>query len=61
VSNLARLVGMYAAATAAAERLTEQISHVVMAILQGHALGLMTKRATCSMMMRGVESQNSRW
>jgi GTP cyclohydrolase I len=59
VSKLARLVDMYARRLQLQERLTEQISQVVMESIDAKGVGVMIEARHLCMMMRGVEKQNS--
>ena len=59
VSKLARLVDMYARRLQLQERLTEQISNVVMESVNAKGVGVMIEARHLCMMMRGVEKQNS--
>ncbi len=59
VSKLARLVDMYARRLQLQERLTEQISQVVMKEIGARGVGVMIEARHLCMMMRGVEKQNS--
>jgi GTP cyclohydrolase I len=59
VSKLARLVDMYARRLQLQERLTEQISKVVMESIDAKGVGVMIEARHLCMMMRGVEKQNS--
>jgi GTP cyclohydrolase IA len=59
VSKLARLVDMYARRLQLQERLTEQISQVVMNEAGARGVGVMIEARHLCMMMRGVEKQNS--
>jgi GTP cyclohydrolase IA len=59
VSKLARLVDMYARRLQLQERLTEQISQVVMESIDARGVGVMIEARHLCMMMRGVEKQNS--
>jgi GTP cyclohydrolase IA len=59
VSKLARLVDMYARRLQLQERLTEQISQVVMQEVGARGVGVMIEARHLCMMMRGVEKQNS--
>jgi GTP cyclohydrolase I len=59
VSKLARLVDMYARRLQLQERLTEQISKVVMESVNATGVGVMIEARHLCMMMRGVEKQNS--
>jgi GTP cyclohydrolase I len=59
VSKLARMVDMYARRLQLQERLTEQISQVVMEECGAKGVGVMIEARHLCMMMRGVEKQNS--
>jgi len=59
VSKLARLVDRYARRLQLQERLTEQISQVVMEEIDALGVGVMIEARHLCMMMRGVEKQNS--
>ncbi len=59
VSKLARLVDVYARRLQLQERLTEQISQVVMESINAKGVGVMIEARHLCMMMRGVEKQNS--
>ena len=59
VSKLARLVDLYARRLQLQERLTEQISSVVMNEIGAKGVGVMIEARHLCMMMRGVEKQNS--
>jgi GTP cyclohydrolase IA len=59
VSKLARLVDMYARRLQLQERLTEQVSQVVMQEVGARGVGVMIEARHLCMMMRGVEKQNS--
>jgi len=59
VSKLARLVDMYARRLQLQERLTEQISTIVMESIDAKGVGVMIEARHLCMMMRGVEKQNS--
>ena len=59
VSKLARLVDVFARRLQLQERLTEQISHVVMDEAHANGVGVMIEARHLCMMMRGVEKQNS--
>jgi GTP cyclohydrolase IA len=59
VSKLARLVDMYARRLQLQERLTEQISKIVMESVNAIGVGVMIEARHLCMMMRGVEKQNS--
>ena len=59
VSKLARMVDMFARRLQLQERLTEQISQVVMEESGAKGVGVMIEARHLCMMMRGVEKQNS--
>ncbi|MEP7207228.1 MAG: GTP cyclohydrolase I FolE [Casimicrobiaceae bacterium] len=59
LSKLARLVDVYARRLQLQERLTEQISSVVMNEIGARGVGVMIEARHLCMMMRGVEKQNS--
>jgi GTP cyclohydrolase I len=59
VSKLARLVDMYARRLQLQERLTEQVSKVVMESINAKGVAVMIEARHLCMMMRGVEKQNS--
>ena len=59
VSKLARLVDVFARRLQLQERLTEQISQVVMEEVGAKGVGVMVEARHLCMMMRGVEKQNS--
>jgi GTP cyclohydrolase IA len=59
VSKLARLVDMFARRLQLQERLTEEISQVVMDEIGARGVGVMIEARHLCMMMRGVEKQNS--
>ncbi|MEO5693778.1 MAG: GTP cyclohydrolase I FolE [Usitatibacter sp.] len=59
VSKLARLVDMFARRLQLQERLTEQISQVVMEEIGAKGVGVMIEARHLCMMMRGVQKQNS--
>src|SRR3954453_14814593 len=59
LSKLARLVDLYARRLQIQERLTEQISQVVMDSIKAQGVGVMIEARHLCMMMRGVEKQNS--
>ncbi|HVF65647.1 MAG TPA: GTP cyclohydrolase I FolE [Casimicrobiaceae bacterium] len=59
VSKLARLVDTFARRLQLQERLTEQISHVIMERIGAKGVGVMMEARHLCMMMRGVEKQNS--
>jgi GTP cyclohydrolase I len=59
VSKLARLVDVFARRLQLQERLTDQISEVVMKSVNAKGVGVMIEARHLCMMMRGVEKQNS--
>jgi len=59
VSKLARLVEVYARRLQLQERLTDQISQVIMESVDAKGVGVMIEARHLCMMMRGVEKQNS--
>jgi len=59
VSKLARLVDVFARRLQLQERLTEQVSRVVMEEVGAKGVGVMIEARHLCMMMRGVEKQNS--
>ena len=59
VSKLARIVDMFARRLQLQERLTEQVSQVVMNEVGAKGVGVMIEARHLCMMMRGVEKQNS--
>jgi len=59
VSKLARLVDVYARRLQLQERLTEQISQVIMDSIDAKGVAVMIEARHLCMMMRGVEKQNS--
>jgi GTP cyclohydrolase I len=59
VSKLARLVDVFARRLQLQERLTEQVSQVVMEQAHAKGVGVMIEARHLCMMMRGVEKQNS--
>jgi GTP cyclohydrolase I len=59
VSKLARIVDVYARRLQLQERLTEQISEVIMQEVGAKGVGVMIEARHLCMMMRGVEKQNS--
>jgi len=59
VSKLARLVDVFARRLQLQERLTEQVSKVVMDEVGAKGVGVMIEARHLCMMMRGVEKQNS--
>ena len=59
VSKLARLVDVHARRLQLQERLTEQISQVIMQSIDAKGVAVMIEARHLCMMMRGVEKQNS--
>ena len=59
VSKLARLVDVYARRLQIQERLTDQIAHCLMDVVQADGVGVTIEAQHLCMMMRGVEKQNS--
>ena len=59
VSKLARVVDMFARRLQLQERLTEEISQMVMDEIGAKGVGVMIEARHLCMMMRGVEKQNS--
>ena len=59
VSKLARLVDLYARRLQLQERLTEEISQVIMESIDAKGVAVMIEARHLCMMMRGVEKQNS--
>jgi GTP cyclohydrolase IA len=59
VSKLARLVDVFARRLQLQERLTEEVSKVVMEEVGARGVGVMIEARHLCMMMRGVEKQNS--
>ena len=59
VSKLARLVDVFARRLQLQERLTEQISQVVMESIDAKGVAVMIEARHLCMMMRGVEKQNA--
>jgi GTP cyclohydrolase I len=59
LSKLARLVDVYARRLQLQERLTEQISQVILESVNAKGVGVMIEARHLCMMMRGVEKQNS--
>src|SRR5215475_2762743 len=59
VSKLARLVDVYARRLQIQERLTDQIAHSLLDVMQAEGVGVTIEAQHLCMMMRGVEKQNS--
>ena len=59
VSKLARLVDVFARRLQIQERLTDQIAHSLMDVMQADGVGVTVEAQHLCMMMRGVEKQNS--
>ena len=59
VSKLARLVDVYARRLQLQERLTDEISQIIMKSVDARGVGVMIEARHLCMMMRGVEKQNS--
>ena len=59
VSKLARLVDVYARRLQLQERLTEQVSRVIMESIDARGVAVMIEARHLCMMMRGVDEQNS--
>ena len=59
VSKIARIVDMFARRLQVQERLTKDISHALMDILNAEGVGVVMDAQHLCMQMRGVEKQNS--
>lgn len=59
VSKIARIVDMFARRLQVQERLTKEISHALMDILDAEGVGVVIDAQHLCMQMRGVEKQNS--
>ena len=59
VSKMARLVDAYSRRLQIQERLTDQIAHSLLDVLQADGVGVTIEAQHLCMMMRGVEKQNS--
>jgi len=59
VSKMARLVDVYARRLQIQERLTDQIAHSLLDVLQADGVGVTIEAQHLCMMMRGVQKQNS--
>jgi GTP cyclohydrolase I len=60
LSKLPRVVEVFARRLQVQERMTEQIAHALMEVLEPHGVGVVVEAAHLCMMMRGVEKQNSK-
>ena len=60
LSKLPRVVEVFARRLQVQERMTEQIAHALMEVLQPQGVGVVIEAAHLCMMMRGVEKQNSK-
>ena len=60
LSKLPRVVEVFARRLQVQERLTEQIAHALMEVLEPQGVGVVIEAAHLCMMMRGVEKQNSK-
>ncbi|HEU4885085.1 MAG TPA: GTP cyclohydrolase I FolE [Longimicrobium sp.] len=60
LSKLPRVVEIFARRLQVQERLTEQVAHALMEVLQPQGVGVVIEAAHLCMMMRGVEKQNSK-
>ena len=60
LSNIPRLVEVFARRLQVQERLTEQIARAVEDVLEPHGVGVVIEAYHLCMMMRGVEKQNSK-
>ena len=59
VSKIARIVDMYARRLQVQERLTKEISHALMDLLDAEGVGVVMEARHLCMQMRGVEKQHS--
>ena len=59
VSKIARIVDMFARRLQVQERLTKEISHALMEILDAEGVGVVMDAQHLCMQMRGLEKQNS--
>ena len=59
LSKLPRVVEIFARRLQVQERLTEQVAHALMEVLEPQGVGVVIEAAHLCMMMRGVEKQNS--
>ena len=60
LSKLPRVVEVFARRLQVQERMTEQIAHAIMEVLEPEGVGVVIEAAHLCMMMRGVEKQNSK-
>jgi GTP cyclohydrolase I len=60
LSKLPRVVEVFARRLQVQERLTEQIAHALMEVLEPQGVAVVIEAAHLCMMMRGVEKQNSK-
>jgi len=59
ISKIPRIVDVFARRLQVQERMTDQIAHALMDILEPKGVGVVIKAKHLCMMMRGVEKQNS--
>ena len=59
LSKVARLVDVFARRLQVQERLTQQIAHALLDVLQPRGVGVVLQCSHLCMMMRGVQKQNS--
>lgn len=59
ISKIPRIVEVFARRLQVQERMTDQIAHALMEILEPKGVGVVIKAKHLCMMMRGVEKQNS--
>jgi GTP cyclohydrolase I len=59
ISKIPRIVDVFARRLQVQERMTEQIAHALMDVLQPQGVAVVIKARHLCMMMRGVEKQNS--